>query len=67
MLRIVPSGQKITVAHLDTHPKCPKCVVPMWRAETMRHLSGDPRLTQNKYECPESGAIATLAACDVNR
>ena len=41
MLRIVPSGQKITVAHLETHPKCPECIVPMWRVETIRHPSGD--------------------------
>ena len=46
MLRIVPSAQKITVAHPDTHPKCPECVVPMWRVETIRHLSGDPKLTK---------------------
>ena len=67
MLRIGPSGQKITVAHLETHPKCPECLVPMWRVETLRHRSGDPRLTQNRYECPACGEITTLAACDVSR
>ena len=50
----------VTVAHLGTYPKCPVCVVPMWLVKIEKHVSGDPKLTRNHYECKVCDAQAIL-------
>jgi hypothetical protein len=53
-------ASQVTVAHLDTHPKCPVCAVPMWLDKIIKDVSGDPKLTRNQYECQACDAVAVL-------
>ena len=47
-----------------THPKCPVCAVPMWLVLVTKHVSGDPQLTRNQYECKACDAVAILPPMD---
>ena len=43
-----------------THPRCPVCAAPMWLIKIVRHVSENPRLTRNHYECKACDAQAIL-------
>ena len=58
MSSLVP--RNITLARLGTHPKCQICGVPMWLVRSIKHVSGDPQLTRNQYECQACDVVAIL-------
>ena len=53
------ASRQVTLAHLGRHPKCSVCGVPMWLIQ-IKHVSGDPKLTRNRYECQACDAVAIL-------
>jgi hypothetical protein len=46
------------------HPRCQVCAVAMWLTKIVKHVSGDPRLTRQHYECMACDAEAILPPLD---
>ena len=62
---LAPGQRRVSLAQ-DTHPKCPICAVPMWLVQIIRHVSDDPKLTRNRFECVVCDAVAVLPPMNVS-
>ena len=56
------ASRQVTLAHLGTHPKCSFCGVPVWLVQSIKHVSGDPKLTRHRFECRVCDGVCDAVA-----